>query len=255
MKITVISQWYNEELLAPLFFNHYRYADEIVILLENDTNDSTREICRQYFLQGCNITLWDVHCLDGFDDTDKTKNINRSISSVKEGWIYVVDADEFIFPEWHEDPQTFLARQTEDIVMALNFHVYRHITEKDIDYTKDPVPQRVHAYGRGKNFKDYFIKPSVFRASAKVALTIGNHGYVGEHSISTERYIGAHWKQADLELCVRRRLSNGKRQSKANHRKGYGNHDYHITEERLKVQLEMNSNLPELKCFTERKEV
>lgn len=242
MKITVISQWYNEELLAPLFFRHYGYADESRILLETDTNDSTREICAKY----PNVTIEDIHHPDGINNVERAKKINLAIQNVKEGWIYVVDADEFIFPEGHEDPRLFLSRQTSDVVMALNFHVYRHLTEKDVDYNSEVIPQRVHAR-EGRNFKDQFIKPSVFRASAGIALTVGNHNYVGEHSLSRERYIGAHWKQADREICIRRRLSNRERRSAADRKRGYGNHDYHITRERLEEMLKKNSNLPELK--------
>jgi len=248
-KITVISHFYNEELLAPLFFNHYRYCDEVRILLDTDTNDRTREIASGY----PNVIIQDVHCPDNMDNIQMLANINQSISEVKDGWIYMVDADEFIFPEYHEDPQTFLARQTAEVVNCLYFHVYRHVTEKDIDYMQDPIPQRVHAYGWGENFRDYFVKPSVFRASTKIVLTIGNHGYVGIHSVSSERYIGAHWKQADYEICIRRRLSNKIRHSQHDHKKGWGNHDFNITEERLRAQLEKNSNLPELKYFTERR--
>ncbi len=247
-KISVLSHWYNEELLAPLFFNHYRDMDEVRILLETDTNDSTRDIATKYQ----NVVIQDVHCPDGMDNIQILDNINKAILEVKDGWIYVVDADEFIFPEWHENPRTFLERQTTDIVMCLYFHAYRHITDKDIDYEKEPVPQRLHARG-GANFRDQFVKPSVFKASANVILTVGNHGYIGEHSVSNERYIGAHWKQADYEICIRRRLSNGERHSQADRKKGYGNHDYYITRKRLERTLRTHSKFPELHYFTERR--
>jgi hypothetical protein len=247
-KITVLSIWYNEELLAPLFCNHYNTETEVHILLETDTNDGTRDILKRY----PNVVVQDVHCKDGMDNKQMIDIINDAILKIDDGWIYLVDADEFIFPEFWEDPQTFLARQTADIVNATYFHVYRHVTDTDIDYTKPPVPQRLHAK-EGKEYLDQFTKPSVFKASSKVHITIGNHNFSGEHSISQERYIGAHWKQADLELCVKRRLSNGLRHSAADRKKGYGNHDYHQTRERLEQVLQKNSNLGELKYFTARR--
>lgn len=248
-KISVVSHWYNEELLAPLFFNYYRDCDEVRILLDTDTSDKTREIASKY----PNVVIQDVHCPDAMDNVQMLKNINDAILEVKEGWIYMVDADEFIFPAFHEDPQTFLARQTTEVVNCTYFHVYRHTSEVDIDYSLDPIPQRIHALEGGPEHKNWFWKPSVFRASSKVQLTIGNHRFVGEHTVSTERYIGAHWKQADYTLCVRRRLSNRERHSQHDHKRGWGNHDFNITEERLRKQLEQNSNLPELKYFTERR--
>lgn len=245
-KVTVLSHWYNEQLLAPLFFIHYGYCDEVRILLDTDTNDRTREIASQY----PNVVIQDVHCKDGMDNIQILANINNAILEVKEGWVYMVDADEFIFPEYHENPHTFLERQTAEVVNCTYFHVYRHHTEKDIDYTKPPIPQRIHAMDGGPEFKHWFWKPSIFRAEARVQLTIGNHRFKGEHTVSRERYFGAHWKQADYEICVRRRLSNRERHSEHDHKKGWGNHDFNTTEERLRKQLEQNSNLPELLHFT-----
>ena len=246
-KITLISHWYNEELLAPLFFNHYSYCDEIRILLDTDTNDRTREIAARY----PNVVIQDVHCPDAMDNIQMLANINQAISEVKDGWIYMVDADEFIFPEYHEDPHQFLGRQWAAVVNCTYFHVYRHTTERDIDYSLSPIVQRTHALEGGPEYKNWFWKPSVFRADAHIKLTIGNHRFEGEHTVSEERYIGSHWKQADYEICIRRRLSNMARHSQHDHRKGWGNHDFHVSAERLKSQLDANSNLPELRYFRE----
>ena len=247
MKVTVVSRWYNEELLAPLFFNHYSYCDEIHILLETDTNDKTREIASHYQ----NVIIKDVHDPDGMDNINMLADINWGITEVSKGWVYMVDADEFIFPEHHEDPHTFLDRQTAEVVNCTYFHVYRHATEPDIDYSKPPIPQRTHALEGGPEHKNWFWKPSVFRAESKVQLTIGNHRFVGEHTTSTERYIGAHWKQADYSICTHRRISNMARHSKHDHRKGWGYHDFHVTEEGLRAQLDAKTDLPELRYFTE----
>ena len=243
--ITVITHWYNEQLLAPLFFNHYRDCDEVRVLLDTDTNDATREIASQY----PNVVIQDVHCPDRMDNIQMLANINQAILDVRRGWIYMVDADEFIFPENWEDPRTFLERQTAEVVNCVYFHVYRHHTDSDIDYSLSPVPQRMHALEGGPEYKNWFWKPSVFRANAEVQLTIGNHRFKGEHTVSGERYIGAHWKQADYDICVRRRLSNRERHSDHDKKKGWGNHDFHITERRLKRQLQQNSDLPELRYF------
>ncbi len=248
-KITVISHWYNEELLAPLFCNHYRGVDEIRILLESDTNDNTREIVSRY----PNVVIQDVHCPSGMDNLERINNINRAISEVKDGWVYMVDADEFIFPEHHEDPRTFLARQIADVVNCMYFHVYRHITESDIDYSLDPILQRVHALEGGPKFKNWFDKPSVSRASANVPRGIGGHSFSGNYLVSNGRYMGAHWKQADYSICISRRLSNMARHSEHDHKKRWGYHDFHVSEEKLRKQLEESSNLPALRYFTETK--
>ena len=241
-KITVVTHWFNEELLAPLFFNHYRDCDEVRVLLDTDTNDRTREIASRY----PNVVIQDVHCQDQMDNIQMLDNINAGILSVKEGWVYMVDADEFIFPEFHEDPQTFLSRQIAEVVNCTYFHVYRHKTERDIDYSLPPIPQRIHALDGGPEHKNWFWKPSVFRAEAKVQLTIGNHRFQGTHTVSTERYIGAHWKQADPSICIHRRLSNMARHSAHDHKKGWGNHDFHVSPEKLRAQLDSKNDLPVL---------
>jgi len=250
-RIVVLSHWYNEELLAPLFFNHYQYCDEIRVLLDVDTNDRTRQIMRDYSFNGCRINLVSVHCNDGMDNIQMLENINNAILDVKDGWIYMVDADEFIFPEHNEDPHKFLSRQSAEVVNCLYFHVYRHTSDGDINYSLPPIPQRTHAMEGGPEHKNWFLKPSVFRAEAKVQLTIGNHKFKGEHSVSGEKYIGAHWKQADPEICIPRRLSNKERHSQHDHKKRWGYHDFHVTAESLKKQLDERSDYPQLKYFME----
>ena len=49
--ITVISAWYNEEFLASLFLKHYSFADKIVILLDESTNDHTVEMINLFKLR------------------------------------------------------------------------------------------------------------------------------------------------------------------------------------------------------------
>ncbi len=237
MKITIISQFYNDALLAPLFFRHYGYADEIRILLETDTNDSTREICLSY----PNVVIENVHCSGGHDDRCKTDNINRVASRIKDGWITPVDSDEFVFPEGHEDIRAFLSRQVADIVMADYWYVYRHETDEDIDYQRDPIPQRIHGL-------EQFVKVGAFRAFAGVELTIGNHGFIGGHSVSKERYVGAHWNMADMEIA-RRRLVSRDRMSLNNRRRGYGRHNFRITETKLVEILKDHSDTPEIEAL------
>ena len=238
MRITIISQFYNDALLAPFFMKHYSYVDEIHILMETDTNDGSPGICLAY----PKVVIEEVHCPGGHDDRCKVDNTNRAASKVIEGWIIPVDSDEFVFPEGHEDPRTFLLRQTADVVMATYFYVYRHETEGELDCEKDVVSQRVH--GRDIDHRWYrFSKVGAYRAGKGIELTIGNHNVVGEHSISSERFIGSHWNMADARIAKRRLVSRD-RMSENNKKRGYGWHNFHVTEERIAKQLQDNSNLP-----------
>lgn len=241
--ITIISQWYNDSLLAPFFLKHYAYADEIHILMETDTNDNSREIASKY----PNVVIEDVHCPGGHDDRCKVDNTNKAASRIKEGWIVPVDSDEFSFPEFHEDPHEFLSRQKADVVMATYFYVYRHETEVELDIGKEVISQRVH--GRDIDHIWYrYSKVGAYRASSEVELGIGYHTFVGDHSVSEERFIGAHWNMADVEIA-RRRLVSRDRMSPNNKRHGYGWHNFHITEERIIKQIAKNADLPVLESL------
>ncbi len=233
-KITVISQFYNDALLAPLFFRHYGYADEIRILLETDTNDNTRDICLRY----PNVIVEDVHCPGGHDDRCKTDNVNRTVAKIKEGWITPVDSDEFIFPEGKEDVRKFLERQTADVLVGTYWYVYRHRNDTDIDFNRDIIPQRTHGSWS-------FTKIGAFRTSAGIELTIGSHWFVGEHSCSKDRYVGAHWNMADKEIAHRRLVSRD-RMSPNNRKRGYGRHNFYITEDGLIQILQNHLDDPEI---------
>lgn len=237
-KITVISTWYNEAVLAPLFLSHYAYADRIIILLDRDTDDGTEEYCKR--LQQVEIRPVSI---GGMDDRNKVARINELISEIEEGWVYVVDADEFMFPRYFEDVQTFLARQKEfEVVPALYFHVFRHETETDIDPEKEIIPQRIH--GRFDfPFRDFFIKPSIIRAGSKVELTVGNHHFLGEHPVSQEKYAGAHWNSADISIAVRR-LARKARLSRHNLIHGYGDYNFNITMEKIEAGLAESTRYP-----------
>lgn len=248
--ITIISHWYNEELLAPLFLNHYDYVDKIYILLETDTSDKTREICLKY----SNVFIEDVHCPDGLNDRDMIDKINQTISNIKEGWIYVAYPDEFIFPENFEDARVFLERQTANVVRTLYWHVYKHHTENDVDYTKKPVPQRVHGYQLRRGYEGFSSRPNVFKASAGMILGIGTHSCIGKYSFSNERFIGSHWKMADFNIAMRR-ISNRNRMSQANKKRGYGNHEYNMTEERIKDQIKRFSDAPIIHEFLPKEKI
>ena len=48
MKIDIITMWYNEAFLAPLFLNHYSFANTIHLLYDEDTTDNTLDIVSKY---------------------------------------------------------------------------------------------------------------------------------------------------------------------------------------------------------------
>ena len=127
MNVQVVSMWYNEEFLAPLFLNHYSFADRIHIFLDLDTSDDTEKICSKFD----NICIHPFSFPDMMDDQIKVDTINNFVSTIDCDWVINVDADEFIFPIPVHDPKRILARQNKSNLMyAQLWQVYRNVLDK-----------------------------------------------------------------------------------------------------------------------------
>ena len=118
--LTIITTWYNERLLAPLFLSHYA-GHRIIVMLDGDTNDETLDylsVSRAEVVHFLNVEGWDA-----FDHAKRQMDVYRTI---KDGWVLFVDADEFVFP----------LPELKDEVYCVNFaQVFRNETEGDIDYS------------------------------------------------------------------------------------------------------------------------
>jgi len=195
MKIAAVMMVYNEALILPYFLRHYNYLDEIHVLYETDSTDDTLKILNQT----PNVVIKNCHIEGGLDDIEKVNLINDTLHAIKTDWVYVVDSDEFIFPP-KESPNDFLSRQNYDVVRAAMFQVYRHRTDKDLDLSLPPIPQRIHGDpdlfstveepNRARNAA--YIKPIVVKRSSKIRFLPGNHAVEGNVKIFPEFYTGAH---------------------------------------------------------------
>jgi hypothetical protein len=129
--------------------------------------------------------------------------------------------------------------------MAYNFWVYRHASDRDIDFDMEPLPQRTHGIPslcvRGGSYN----KPSVFRAGTDITVLPGHHLLDGHHSYSREIFLGAHWNMADPVVAMRR-LKISERMSKFNKENGYGIQDWNVRKEDLEEECRRHLNDPEL---------
>ena len=144
--ITILSAWYNEEFLARLFLEHYRFADQIIILLDQSTNDDTIDIIKEFIDSPTYDTFISFRTLkmpNGFDDKLKQEQVNQQYLKIKKGWVIEVDADEFIYPPAF-GLQNFLNTVEENIVKVEFWQMYQHKTESSLN-KEDPVfKQRRH---------------------------------------------------------------------------------------------------------------
>ena len=214
MRIEVITCWYREEILAPLFFQHYDWVDKVTVLTSKFSN--------------------------GMDDWQKMDAINLEILRSTADWVIVVDADEFVFPAPYGgvDPRKDLESSNGNCVVAAMFQVWRHHTDKDIDPTKPPVPQRVHGeLDQSNRLNSCYVKPCIFRPTGMM-VGIGCHSLVGAVEVSMLRWCGAHWCNADPVFITRRIRDRQQRMSQRNLEAGAGIHHNFTVEEITAAQTQ-----------------
>jgi len=215
MKIEIVTMWYNEAFLAPFFLSHYHYADKIHLILDADTNDNTREICKRFG----NVEIEGFTFPDMMDDLLKIQKINSVVSAQNCDWVFAVDADEFIFPANNESVAGILSRQKANLLYVQMWQIYRHNTDKDLDSSKPAIFQRRHGdpnISRGIN--RLYNKPIIVKPEIGIKWLPGCHKHERNENIivSRDKFLGAHWAMADVEMAIERRIRGRKeRQSKA----------------------------------------
>jgi len=216
-KITVITLWGSEAKLAPFFLNHYSYADEIV-LMYGLIEDETVEIFSQY----SNVkSIEVVYPNNRWDMFFRQAKIDEQVAQVKEGWLFSVDADEFIFPlvdgKVVEDPHKFLNEANGNLMKAWMWQAYRNKKEGDLIPELPPAYQRRYgdldfnkSYKEGKVQKTNqdWVKPIIAKADANVKFHPGGHRVFesDKYEWSPQRFCGTHWHLADVEIAVEREM-------------------------------------------------
>lgn len=211
MKIEVISTYYREEFLAPLFMLHYEpWVDRITLLTDKFPDGK-------------------------FDDGIKAGWINAAIARSDADWVVVVDFDEFVFPlPLGTDPRTILANEPAGMIYAQMVRVWKHRTEQEIDRMAPPVWQRRH----GEPDHD---KPCIFRPKG-VRMGIGNHSYESDAPLVVgQPWSGVHWANADASFWTTRGpRDRGQRLSQNNLNCGHGTHTLKTVEQ---IIAECNAHL------------
>ena len=211
MRISVITAWGDEHLLAPYFCRHYSFADEIIVLMGPGISQETCEICDGF----PNVKVREVPYPNGKWDMDVKQDAltYTAHNEVQGDWVILVDADEFVFPmaptpantlEPIFDPRPFLETVDGNVVMAAMWHVYRNVNDKDLDPRQPPLFQR--CYG-DPEIEHHYIKPIVVKPrESHIKWHIGAHRYFdNEHiQVSSKRFYGVHWHWADVDIAIAR---------------------------------------------------
>lgn len=216
MKVEVITTYYREEFLAPLFLLHYESWVDRITFLSNKFEDGR------------------------FDDVPKADWINAAIARSDADWVIAVDMDEFVFPRpYGSSPRLALEAETGQIMNSGMVRVWRHRTDLDIDRMQNPILQRRHGQ------KDH-TKPCIFRPRG-VSLDIGGHAArVPEHYQYGTLWGGAHWANADPCFWLDRGpRDRGMRLSERNIAAGHGTHNLR-TKEQILSECEAHLDDPQL---------
>jgi hypothetical protein len=238
MSIGLVTMFYNEEILAPLFLNHYSFVDDIHVIMDEDTTDRTEEICRQF-----PVTIHKLKFPNMMDAGIKQTVLNELFYSLKTEWGIMVDADEFIF-SLKESIPNFLSETSSPVIHVKLWQVYRHVTDSDINHDSVLLQRRHGDPDFNSWYNKHYIKNCISKIAYKIPLNIGCHVFYPLDKI-TDFLQGAHWKMADPELAIIRRIKNGKeRMSKKNLSMNWQCHDFHITEEDIYKECEAHKNDP-----------
>ena len=253
MKIDLISMWHNEEILAPFFFNHYKFVDKIHIIMGSDTTDNTRirigEANRKYN----NIQIHEFEFPDKkMDDLIKVNKFNSMYQEMDSDYVFIVDSDEFMFY-----PDGYLETHPDIIHFVKFWTVYRHHTEGDLNPDISIRLQRRHGVSDYVGF-DLYTKPSIVKAKQNFVLEPGNHAFYlnGAHvfwkknkrifppGVSRgEPLTGAHWGMADPAFAIQRYIVGRKnRQSEVNIKNKLGVQYQTFTEDYIKKLMKDHEN-------------
>jgi hypothetical protein len=236
--ITVITAWYNEEFLANLFLKHYEFADKIIILLDENNSDDTEFVIDKYR----NIEVKTLKMPFGMDDGLKQEQINNEYKSIKDGWVIIADADEFIYFVSHDMLSYLEVIDTNDHIIKVDyFQMYQHKTEKRLNIMDPIFDQRKYGI---RNGMERWKKPAVARANKNLIWTVGHHE-VNTTNIHVPMLIGAHWAMADIDLAIERRIHGRRnRMSPNNYATGRSNHNFNISEDQIKRTCRLYQDCP-----------
>ena len=224
-----ISCVFNEEFLLPYYFKHYDFCDRFNILYDIDSTDNTLDILRN----NPKVNLIPFEFPDGMDEALKIKFINYIYSGISDAWVLNLDIDEFIFFD-----KKYI---TEPINTVKFFHVFRHVTEKDLDINLPIKEQRRHGY-----LEEIYQKPIIVKSGQSIQWEVGNHALKGRNKPAST-FIGAHWANADISFCVDRRVKNRSlRQSKVNLTNKWTVQHHNITEADVIKQCKEHENDPQV---------
>ena len=248
VSVEIVTAWYNEAFLAPLFLRHYAFADRITILYDLDTTDDTRAIAADF----PNVSLIPFRFPHKFDNMMKQRLINHQYHKSCCDFVLGVDADEFVFYKdasgglcW-DLPAWLRQYDTHDVFYVRLYSVYPHRDDVPLNRDLPAVPQRRHG---DPDVPSGFCKPALIRAGLKANWWVGCHKLIVDPAArvaeSPVPLLGAHWNKADQALALRRILRDRVERLSVNDVKhNFCTHYYYVTEKKLLHEFAQHADDP-----------
>ena len=226
INITVITHVWNESAMLPYFIRHYRAmeVDRIIVFVDRETNDHSREICNEYA----------VECREspchGLDDAGFVGWANREYQTFRgeTEWLLWPDCDEMI---WHVDglwkPLKAYARAG---IRLLKSSVGWNMVSEKFPTTTGQIYDEVKMGLAWPCAKPIILKPEI-----NIEWSAGKHNATGEPTKEVDDIQYLHFRLLGLDYCLERNHRNWKRINEYNRKCRHGWHvspknDYQQTE-------------------------
>jgi hypothetical protein len=252
MKISVLTKVFNEEDLMPFFLSHYTWADEIIVNLDEGTNDMTLKILGMW----PNVKIIWSKSTGKMDDGILINELNKIAFESDADWLILVDSDEFVFPSIsngsYRNPRQVLEQAKGNLIWASMWQIYKHETDKDLDYFKPAIFQRRHGDpDRETGFNALYTKPIIVKEPRKLKMewAVGNHNFAHNPRVvySMTQFDGAHWTLPDIEITYKRRVIGRRNRFSDNEIKnGWGGQHFQATRESINTEYELHKNDPQV---------
>ena len=95
MNVNIFILCFNEEVLLPRTISFYKKNIPCckITILDNESTDSSPKIAKEL---GCEVITWTSNFKDMIDDLQYRKLKNNCWKSIKDGWIIMIDMDEWL---------------------------------------------------------------------------------------------------------------------------------------------------------------
>ena len=222
-KLTIVTHAWNESLMLPYWFRHYRAmgADRLIVFFDTETNDGSDVMARQL---GAEVRPSPIIGLNDQEFVDWANEEYRKFRGQTE-WLIWVDCDEMVY---HSD---LIGRL--DYHMKLDHKILQMPVCWQMAYDKfpmtngqiyDEVTQGCPDGNRVVNGMARGGKPVIIRPEVDIQWAAGKHWNFGEKPVMDDEMLFMHFRCLGLDWLLSRNHRNWARINERNRKLNHGAH-------------------------------